>query len=198
MLYLSALFCPELEPARVSDFTAWVAVAVCDGIEACCGVRPQIKWTNDIVLEGKKLVGILTELGLESETNTLDYMVTGIGVNVNQSPEDFSPEIRDMATSLSQILGRPVRRAELAAQIVLALDRMYAGYPEDRAEYLAKYRADCITTGHQVQLITPTARRQAFALEIDDDFNLVVELYNGKRETVSAGEVSVRGMYGYV
>ena len=143
-------------------------------------------------------MGILTELGLESETNTLDYMVTGIGVNVNQSPEDFSPEIRDMATSLSQILGRPVRRAELAAQIVLALDRMYAGYPEDRAEYLAKYRADCITTGHQVQLITPTARRQAFALEIDDDFNLVVELYNGKRETVSAGEVSVRGMYGYV
>ena len=197
-LYLSALFRPELEPARVSDFTAWVAVAVCDGIEACCGVRPQIKWTNDIVLEGKKLVGILTELGLESETNTLDYMVTGIGVNVNQSPEDFSPEIRDMATSLSQILGRPVRRAELAAQIVLALDRMYAGYPEDRAEYLAKYRADCITTGHQVQLITPPARRQAFALEIDDDFNLVVELYNGKRETVSAGEVSVRGMYGYV
>ena len=192
-LYLSALFRPELEPARVGDFTAWVAVAVCDGIEACCGVRP-----NDIVLEGKKLVGILTELGLESETNTLDYMVTGIGVNVNQSPEDFSPEIRDMATSLSQILGRPVRRAELAAQIVLALDRMYAGYPEDRAEYLAKYRADCITTGHQVQLITPTARRQAFALEIDDDFNLVVELYNGKRETVSAGEVSVRGMYGYV
>ena len=197
-LYLSALFRPELEPARVGDFTAWVAVAGCDGIEACCGVRPQIKWTNDIVLEGKKLVGILTELGLESETNTLDYMVTGIGVNVNQSPEDFSPEIRDMATSLSQILGRPVRRAELAAQIVLALDRMYAGYPEDRGEYLAKYRADCITTGHQVQLITPTARRQAFALEIDDDFNLVVELYNGKRETVSAGEVSVRGMYGYV
>ena len=197
-LYLSALLRPRLTPEEVSDFTAWVAVAVCDGIEACCGVRPQIKWTNDIVLEGKKLVGILTELGLESETNTLDYMVTGIGVNVNQSPEDFSPEVREMATSLAQELGRPVRRAELAAQIVLALDRMYAGYPEDRAEYLAKYRADCITTGHQVQLITPTARRQAFALEIDDDFNLVVELYNGKRETVSAGEVSVRGMYGYV
>ena len=83
-------------------------------------------------------------------------------------------------------------------KIILALDRMYAGYPEDRAEYLKKYRAGCITTGHQVQLITPAARRQAFALEIDDDFNLVVEHYNGKRETISAGEVSVRGMYGYV
>ena len=169
-LYLSALFRPNLEPAQVSDFTAWVAVAVCDGIEACCGLRPQIKWTNDIVVNGKKLVGILTELNIESETNALDYMVTG----------------------------RTVRRSELAAQVILALDRMYAAYPEDRAEYLAKYRADCVTTGHQVQLITPTARRQAFALEIDENFNLVVELYNGKKETICAGEVSVRGMYGYV
>ena len=197
-LYLSALFRPDLEPEQVSDFTAWVAVAVCDGIEACCGIRPQIKWTNDIVLGGKKLVGILTELSLVSETNTLDYMVTGIGINVNQGPEDFSDEVREMAVSLSQALGRPVRRADLAAQVILALDRMYAAYPEDKAEYLEKYRAACVTTGHQVQLITPTARRQAFALEIDDSFNLVVEHYNGKRETISAGEVSVRGMYGYV
>lgn len=197
-LYLSALFRPDLEPGQVSDFTAWVAVAVCDGIEACCGLRPQIKWTNDIVLNGKKLVGILTELSLVSESNTLDYLVTGIGVNVNQSPEDFSDDVREMAVSLSQALGRPVRRAELAARIILALDRMYASYPEDKAEYLEKYRAGCVTTGHQVQLITPTSRRQAFALEIDDDFNLVVEHYNGRRETISAGEVSVRGMYGYV
>lgn len=197
-LYLSALFRPNMDPARISDFTAWVAVAVCDGIETCCGIRPQIKWTNDIVLGGRKLVGILTELSVESETNVLDYMVAGIGVNVNQEPEDFSEEIRDMAISLSQALGRTVRRAELAAQIILALDRMYAAYPEGRDEYLAKYRADCVTIGHQVQLITPTSRRQAFALEINDDFNLVVELYNGKKETVCAGEVSVRGMYGYV
>ena len=197
-LYLSALFRPRLEPAQVSDFTAWVAVAVCDGIEACYGVRPKIKWTNDIVLNGKKLVGILTELGLESESNTLDYLVTGIGINVNEEPEDFSPEVREVATSLMQELGRPVRRAELAAQIVLALDRMYAAYPQEKEAYLARYRAGCVTTGHQVQLITPTARRQAFALEIDGDFNLVVELYNGQKETISAGEVSVRGMYGYV
>jgi len=139
-LYLSALFRPDLEPARVTDFTAWVAVAVCDGIEACCGVRPQIKWTNDIVMGGKKLVGILTELGIESETNALDYLVTGIGVNVNQEREDFLPEIQDMAVSLSQILGRPVRRAELAAQVALALDRMYAAYPKEKERYLQMYR----------------------------------------------------------
>ena len=197
-LYLSALFRPSLEPARTADFTAWVAVAVCDGIEACCGVRPQIKWTNDIILNGRKLVGILTELGLESESNTLDYLVTGIGINVNEEAGDFSPEIQEVATSLLQELGHPVRRAELCAQVALALDRMYAAYPQAKAEYLEKYRAGCLTPGRQVQLITPNSRRQAFALEVDDNFNLVGELHNGKRETISAGEVSVRGMYGYV
>ncbi len=197
-IYLSALFRPALELSQVSDFTAWVAVAVCDGIEACCHIRPQIKWTNDIVFQGKKLVGILTELGMEGESGALDYMVAGIGINVNHGSKDFAPEIRDMAYSLAQILGRPVRRAELAAQVILALDRMYAGYPENKAEYLEKYRAGCVTTGRQVQLITPASRREAFAREIDDQFNLVVELPGGARETICAGEVSVRGMYGYV
>ena len=70
-LYLTALLRPQLPPIEVVDFTAWVAVAVCDGIQAACGVRPRIKWTNDIVLEGKKLCGILTEMGLENEINAL-------------------------------------------------------------------------------------------------------------------------------
>jgi len=197
-LYLSALLRPQLPPAEVVDFTAWVAVAVCDGIEAACGTRPQIKWTNDIVLNGKKLVGILTELELESETNSLQYLVTGIGINVNYRPEDFGEDIRDMATSLAQELGRPVRRSLLAAEVIKAMDRMYANFPHNKQEYLDKYRADCLTTGHQVQLITPVSRQEAFALEIDDEFRLVVELPDGTRKALSTGEVSVRGMYGYV
>lgn len=197
-LYLSALLRPRLEPADVADFTAWVAVAVCDGIEAACGVRPRIKWTNDLVLEGKKLCGILTELGLESETNSLQYMVTGIGINVNHRPEDFSEDVRPIATSLAQVLGRPVRRAPLAAEVIRALDRMYAAFPQGKGEYLEKYRADCLTPGNPVQLITPASRQEAYAVEVDDDFRLVVELPDGSRRALSAGEVSVRGMYGYV
>ena len=197
-LYLSALLRPRLEPAQVADFTAWAAVAVCDAIQACCGVRPRIKWTNDIVLGGRKLVGILTELGLESESNALEYLIPGIGVNVNQTPEDFAPELREVATSLAMELGRPVRRSELAAQIILALDRVYAGFPANKGEYLDKYRADCLTPGNPVQLITPVSRQEAYAVAIDDDFRLVVELPDGTRKTLSAGEVSVRGMYGYV
>ena len=197
-LYLSALLRPHVEPAAVTDFTAWVAVAVCDGIEAACGVRPQIKWTNDLVLNGKKLCGILTELGLESESNDLDYLITGIGINVNHTPEDFDSEVRPIATSLAQELGHPVRRAQLAVEIIRALDRMYAQFPQNKQEYLERYRADCLTVGKQVQLITPAAREEAFAVAIDDDFRLVVEYPDGRRAALSAGEVSVRGMYGYV
>lgn len=197
-LYLSALLRPELSPAEVTDITAWVAVAVCDGIQASCGVRPRIKWTNDLVLNGKKLCGILTEIALEGESHALDYLVPGIGINVSQTPEDFGPELAATATSLSYELGRPVRRADLAVQVIKALDRMYAGFPRNRQEYLDKYRADCLTPGNQVQLVTPTSRREAYAVEIDDQFRLVVEFSDGTRQALSAGEVSVRGMYGYV
>lgn len=197
-LYLSALLRPPLRPQEVEDFTAWVAVAVCDGIQAACGIQPQIKWTNDIVYGGKKLVGILTELGLESETNSLQYLVPGIGINVNHRPEDFGEDIRPMAVSLAQILGRPVRRATLAVEVIRALDRMYAQFPRNKEAYLERYRALCITPGNQVQLITPVSRQQAYALEIDGDFRLVVELPDGTRKALSSGEVSVRGMYGYV
>ncbi len=197
-LYLSALLRPDLSPAEVTDITAWVAVAVCDGIEAACGVRPRIKWTNDLVLNGKKLCGILTEIALEGESHALDYLVPGIGINVAQTPEDFGPELAETATSLSCELGRPVRRAELAVQVIKALDRMYAGFPQNRQAYLDKYRADCLTPGNRVQLITPASRREAYAVEIDDRFRLVVEFPDGTRQALSAGEVSVRGMYGYV
>ncbi len=197
-LYLSVLLRPQLPPQEVVDFTAWAAVAVCDGIEAACGVRPQIKWTNDIVLGRKKLCGILTELGLESESNSLQYLVTGIGINVNHKPEDFDEDIRSIATSLSQYLAKPIRRAALAAEILKSLDKMYAGFPHNKSEYLERYRADCMTPGNQVQLITPVSRQEAYAVAIDDEFRLVVEFPDGTQKALSAGEVSVRGMYGYV
>ena len=197
-LYLSVLLRPNLSLAEVNDFTTWAAVAVCDGIEAACGVRPQIKWTNDLILGGKKLCGILTELGLESETHSLQYLVTGIGVNVNHTPEDFDEEIRSIATSLSMYLGKPVRRSALAVEIIRALDKMYTGFPQNKQEYLERYRADCMTVGKQIQVITPTSRQDAVALAIDDEFRLVVEFPDGTRKALAAGEVSVRGMYGYV
>ena len=83
-------------------------------------------------------------------------------------------------------------------EIIRALDRMYARFPQDKEAYLEQYRSDCLTPGNPVQLITPAAREEAFAVAIDDEFRLVVEYPDGRRAALSAGEVSVRGMYGYV
>jgi len=195
-MYLSVLLRPAQDMETLSNLTAWVAVAVCDGVERACGVRPEIKWINDIILNGKKLGGILTELGLEQ--GAVDHVVVGIGLNVNHSREDFEPELRGMATSLALEVENCPALPELAAHIVEALDEMYAGFPHNRGAYLEKYRAGCITTGKPVQLITPASREEGESLYIDDDFRLVVRMADGSERTVSAGEVSVRGMYGYL
>ena len=199
-VYLTALLRPNLPPERLLPVTAMAGVAVCGAVEDLCGVRPGLKWPNDPVLGGKKLCGILTELSLEGETGRVQYLVLGIGVNVGQRLEDFSPEVAEMATSLSIALGRPVSRPALAAAEIRALDRLYADLlAGNLAPYLAAYRRDCVNLGKSVQLISPDGSREtAQALDVDDDFSLVVRTAAGEIRTVRSGEVSVRGMYGYI
>lgn len=196
-LYLSVLLRPRCSLAELMWLTSWTAVAVCGGIQAACGVRPGIKWTNDLVLEGRKVCGILTELGLEGESAAPQYAVVGIGVNVSQTEADFGPEVAPLAVSLAQVLGRPPRRAALAAGVLTALDDMYRAFPRARARYLEAYRRDCLTVGREVRLLRPGRTEQGFAEGVDDDFSLVVRFPDGRREHVSSGEVSVRGLFGY-
>ena len=199
-IYLTVLLRPEVPMERLMSVTAMAGVAVCEAVEQVCGVRPLLKWPNDPVLGGKKLCGILTELSLEAETGRLQSLVLGIGLNVLQTPEDFSPEIREIATSLAQALGHPVSRPALAAAEIEALDRLYTALRTgDLPPYLAAYRRDCVNLGKTVQLIGPDGSREtAEALDIADDFGLVVRTAAGERKTVRSGEVSVRGLYGYV
>ena len=197
-LYLSVLLRPELPPTDVINLTAWIAVAVCDAVEQVIGERPGIKWTNDLILRQKKLCGILTEMSLEAETGELQYVVAGIGLNVSQTDEDFGTEVASLAISLEQALGRKVRRADLAAAVIRALDRMMADFPHEKASYLERYRSHCLTLGREVRLIRKGKAQIAFAESIDEDFALVVRHENGVRETVTAGDVSVRGLLGYV
>ncbi len=198
-LYLSALLRPPLAPNQILSITAWTAVAVCNAIEEACGVRPGIKWTNDIILEGKKICGILTEMEVEGESGALNSVVVGIGVNVNEVAKDFAPEVRSVAASLSMVLGKQVRRSDVASCLIRALDRMYADFLTGQKEfYLARYRADCVTLGREVQFLLPDGEVQAFAQDIDDEFSLVVEYGDGSVGTIFSGEVSVRGINGYL
>ena len=198
-LFCSVLLRPQVALDALSQLTAWTAVAVCRAIEACCGLTCGIKWTNDIILDGKKLCGILTELEFEAESAAAVAVVVGVGVNVGQTEADFGSDLSPIATSLTQALGRPVRRAELAVHLLTALDEMYAAFPQGKNEYLAEYRRRCVTTGHEVALVRPDGGREpAFAQEVDDDFSLVCRLPDSSTRTVTAGEVSVRGLLGYV
>ncbi len=199
-IYLSVLLRPQLPPDRLPPVTALAGVAVCAAVERVCGVRPGLKWPNDPVLNGKKLCGILTEMSLEAETGRVQSLVLGIGINVGQRPEDFSPEVREVATSLFQVLGKPVSRPRLTAALLEELDRAYAALLSgDLSEYLAAYRRDCVNLGKTVQLIPfgGGARETAQAVDIDGEFSLVVRGEDGKERTVRSGEVSVRGLWGY-
>ena len=197
---LTALLRPGLTPDRLLPVTALAGVTVCDAVEELCGVRPGLKWPNDPILGGKKLCGILTELSVEGETGRVQYLVLGIGVNVLHRAEDFSPEVAEMATSLFMALGHPVSRPALAAAVIRALDRLYADLTAGRlARYLDDYRRNCVNLGKTVQLVSPDGTREtAEVLDVDRDFSLVVRTETGEEKTVRSGEVSVRGMYGYV
>ena len=196
-VYLSALLRPQLAADALMPLTGLCAVAMCDAVERCSGVRPQIKWTNDLVLNGKKLCGILTELGMEN--GRLSYVVIGVGVNVSQRTEDFEGEVADLATSLERELGQEVSKNELAAAMIAALDVLYDDLKSgNTADYVERYRCDCVTLGKEVQLLWQDVREKVFALDVDGQFGLVVRREDGKTDTIRTGEVSVRGLYGYV
>ena len=191
-LYLTGLYRPESLPPFLSNFTAYVAVAVCLAIEKTCGLRPAIKWPNDILYEGRKLCGILTELAFEGESGAVQYLITGMGVNVGQQPEDFPEEIRDIAGSLLMACGKKPPLSVLCAALINELDRAYDAFLRTDASYRELYRERCDTLGRPIHILSGGQKTPAFAEALAEDFGLMVRYEDGRRETVYAGEVSVR------
>ena len=197
-VYLSALIRPNCAPRSLMHLTCAVAVAMCDAVEAAFGFRPGIKWTNDLVVGNRKLGGILTELGLDPKTGLVSYAVLGIGINCGQTDTDFDESIRSMATSARMVLGHTADRDRLIAEMVLALERMDHELLHAPAHMLDRYRRDCITLGQDVSILRGDEIRHATALDIDAEGGLVVRYDSGETGTVTSGEVSVRGLYGYI
>lgn len=196
-IYLSILLRPDCSPHALMHLTCAAAVAMCDAVETAVGFRPCIKWTNDLVYGKRKLGGILTELGLNPR-GTVDYAVIGIGINCLQETDDFAPDIRDIAGSLSMITGREVDTSRVAAAMMEALRGMDSELLPCREEILQRYRADCMTIGKEISLVRGDEIRRGKALDVDENGALVVAFSDGHMEAVNSGEVSVRGMYGYV
>lgn len=197
-IYFSILLRPRCAPEELMHLTCAVAVAMCDALEKAVSFRPGIKWTNDLVAGKRKLGGILTELGFTSK-GTVDYAVIGIGINCCQQPGDFPEEIRSIAGSLSMVTESAVDRAAVAAAMMDALWEMDCRLLTEKTAILDRYRKDCITLGQEISLLkVGEAVRHGRAVDMDEEGALVVEFSDGHRETVNSGEVSIRGMYGYL
>jgi BirA family biotin operon repressor/biotin-[acetyl-CoA-carboxylase] ligase len=197
-IYLSLLLRPVCAPTELGHVTAMAAVAACDAVADSCGVRPQIKWTNDLILGEKKLAGILTELSVEWESSTLEYLVIGIGVNCNQKLQDFPEELQQKATSLGMFLGENVDRNRLAAALILRLAELSENIFTGKAQWMARYAENCMTIGRQVQIIRGDSVRRGTATGIDENGALLVRYDSGETGVVFSGEVTVRGENGYL
>ncbi len=198
-IYMSVILRPNCVPVELMHLTCAAAVAACDAVESAAGFRPGIKWTNDLVYQGRKLAGILTELSIDPKSGLVDYAIIGIGINCCQKESDFDPSIRDFAGSLSMFVEKTVDQARLAACIVQSIYKMDATLLTAQQAVMHQYRQDCITIGKEISLIRADGNvRYGHALDVDTEGALLVQLADGSLETVNSGEVSIRGMYGYI
>lgn len=196
-VYLSILLRPNCRPQDIMHLTCATAVAMCDAVEKAAGFRPGIKWTNDLVFEKRKLGGILTELGINPR-GMVDYAIIGIGINCCQQCSDFPPELQNMAASVSMVAGCSVDRSRLIAAMMDALWEMDSRLFSQREALLDRYRLDCVTLGKEISLFRGDTVSHGTALDIDSAGALIVRYPDGRTEAVNSGEVSIRGMYGYV
>lgn len=195
-IYMSLILRPRCKPDKLMHLTCAAGVAMCDAVEEALSFRSGIKWINDLVHDRKKLAGILVELLFDSQGN-VDAAIVGIGINCNHQVQDFPPELQKIATSAAMITGKPVDRNTLAAAMIRRLHRMNEALSQP-LNTMEQYRQDCITIGQQVSIHRGESIRYGQALSVDDEGGLVARYDNGEIATVTSGEVSVRGMYGYV
>ena len=192
-LYLSVLLRPQCHAQELMHLTCAAAVAAMQAMPISCA----IKWTNDLVVGKRKLGGILTEMSLNPD-GTVAWVIVGIGINCCHRPEDFPEDIRSIATSLSMETGQETEIAEIAARLLLSLKEMSDSLLSGKPEMLSLYRRSCITLGQEISILRGEDVRHGTAVDVDEEGALVVRFPDGSLEAVNSGEVSIRGMYGYV
>lgn len=191
-IWMSLVLRPQIMPAEASVLTLLCGLATAEAIEAETGLSAGIKWPNDILINGKKAVGILTEM--DCEMSEVHFVIPGIGINVNTA--SFPPEIADIATSLYLECGKTVSRRRLVHKVLERLEEHYETFLRTGSftAMLEDYRKHCITLGKEVHVL---GREPFFAeaLDITPEGELLVRRAdNGKEEVVFSGEVSIRGV----
>ena len=195
-IYMTILLHPDILPVRAPQLTLLMAIAVVEGIRKVTGITCGIKWPNDVVVRGRKVCGILTEMS--AEIDFINYVVIGVGINVNQ--DTFPEEIQDKAVSLKQESGKGIRRSELIAAVMAEFEAYYEVFlkTEDLSGVREQYNGLLVNRDQEVKVLEPGNEYEAHALGINDTGELIVRTKSGQEKAVYAGEVSVRGVYGYV
>lgn len=190
-LYMTVLLRPELPLARLNFLTIAAAVAVCRAVEDCCGFLPRIKWVNDVLQNGKKLCGILTEASIEGETGALDYVIVGIGVNLRFDPA-AAPELAEIAGGLADFAPAP-RRAALAAAILNRLEEQYVHLRTgETGPVIEAYRGLLCCVEREVTVLENGVGTPAYCTGVDDEGHLLVRMADGTERALHSGEISIR------
>ena len=189
-LWFSVLLRPDLRPQEATQLTVASATALRRAIQSETGLHPEIKWPNDILIGGKKVAGILTELS--AELDRVRHVILGIGVDVNLGTSEFPPELRKLATSLKIESGKTISRSELATAILRELDGDYARICGGCfAEVADEWEAHCQTIGRNVTIQTGERRIRGRAESLDDDGALLLRTEHGHLERVTGGDVTL-------
>ena len=189
-LWFSVLLRPGLRPQDATQLTVVSATALRRAIEAHTGLKPEIKWPNDILVDGRKTAGILTELN--AELDQIKYVILGIGVDVNMAPSDFPADLRKLATSLRAESGKPIPRAELAVGILRELDHDYTRLCDGRfAEVVDEWEEHCATLGREVVIRTGQRQIRGRAESLGEDGALLVRTDHGLLERIVGGDVTL-------
>lgn len=193
-IWMSIIIRPSIIPERVAILTQIAAAAVGKTLEDL-GLKPRIKWPNDIYIDSRKVCGILTEMS--GELSQIDNAIIGIGINVNQDIEDFTEELRIAATSLKIELKKVISRKEVTASLLFNFENLYNEFIlEDNAKTSISFcRRNSFLLGKEIQLIKKGELINIKALDINEDGNLLVEYSDGKIERLLSGEVSMNGLY---
>lgn len=187
-LYLSILLYPKCAPEVTATLTPCAAVAVSRALEKVCGIVPEIKWPNDLQINGRKLCGILTESSVYCGRR---YVVIGIGINVNTDISALPPEVKDIAASVFGETGKKTEIEKLASEIIRELDLMYESWNKDKRYCIGEYREKCSSLGCDIFLVLGDVKTEAHAVDVDESFALIVETGGGKKR-IDFGEISIR------
>lgn len=195
-IYFTILLRPRFGPEQASMLTLVMAHSVAAAIYRLTGLDAGIKWPNDVLLDGKKVCGILTEMSVEREY--IHYVVCGVGINV--APQEFPEDIREHATSVEMIYGKAISRGELLQYVMEELERDYDAFVAagDLTPLLESYNSRLVNRSRRVRVMDPKGEWEGTAGGINERGELLVENDAGVVTVVYAGEVSVRGIYGYV